>query len=289
MSDQNWITPEKPVYVLCNPPEEGRPTWGLLRGQGSPSLAHLQAVDHWVVVKVISYRNVDLRGERCVEFEDHEILFEGRRSEAIDTLIGLGADPAEISPPIQIKPKTRPLRKPAASAPLSSSCGRLRRYRRLRLCRDRRSWHRAHRRRWLCQSGPRRPGDCPRQALRNGGSRRSRHHDWRRTIQVSGSVGNGGVAIAANGKVRIGNQAVGIVRSGEWVSGGQECIAIGEVVSGGPDSLLIAKRWEHDPETGTSKTHIACGVVGRDGIEPGGGNIRPWMVICIKFKEASDE
>jgi hypothetical protein len=64
MSDENWIVPETPVYVLCNPPEdEDRGyRWGLLWGSGDPSLAHLQSFDYWAVVRVKSCRDMELGG-----------------------------------------------------------------------------------------------------------------------------------------------------------------------------------------------------------------------------------
>jgi hypothetical protein len=286
MSDENWITPEKPVYVVCNPPEDGHPSWGLMWGHGSPSLAHLQAVDHWVVAKVVSYRDVELRGERCVEFEDHEIVFEGRRSEAIDALIALGADPAQVSPQIQIKQDASVAQTGNFGTSIvvadgfadTGACG-------------------------YAETGDRgiaRTGEGGYAKAGNGGmaivqgKRYGTAVAGDRGIAIGEeqfkylSVGDGGVAIAANGKVSIGSQAIGIVRSGEWVSGGHECIAIGEVVSGGPESLLISKRWDYDFEDDKGKMHIACGVVGRDGIEPW----RKYTAkdgVLVKLKETSDE
>ncbi len=97
MSDEDWIVPETPAYVLCNPPEKGSATKGLLWGQGDPKLAHLHSYDYWAVVRVQSYCETENEGRRCVEFKEGETVFEGARTEAINILINLGADPARIS------------------------------------------------------------------------------------------------------------------------------------------------------------------------------------------------
>ena len=103
MSNQDWIRPETPVYVLCNPPEADATIKGLLWGNGDPELARLQSDDYWAISKTHCYRRIDDQGRHCVEFKDYDAVFEGGRAEAISTLINLGADPTRISLDVRIK------------------------------------------------------------------------------------------------------------------------------------------------------------------------------------------
>jgi hypothetical protein len=275
MSEEDWITPEKPVYVLCNPPEEERKDfrWGLLWGNGDPNLANLLPADYWAVVKVNSYREVDLKGSRCVEFKDYEIVFRGSRVEAVNTLVSLGADPARISLDMDVKD--------------NASAARTRSYGTSIVAGDGFAYTGACGYAKAGAGGIARTGEAGYAKAGDGGlaivegKRFGEAIAGDRGIAIGEerfkilTVGNGGTAIATNGKVSVGHESVGIALSGEWVIGGDESIVIGDIVSGGPGSVLISKNLVLDPKTDEYERQVACGIVGRDGI-------RPWVQYTVK-------
>jgi hypothetical protein len=283
MSDENWITPDKPVYVLCGPPDEDDAfRRGLLWGRGNPGRANLGSENHWAVVKIISY--CDWPAHEYITFKDFDLVFEGDRIEAVNKLISLGADPAGISLEIEIREDASVARTgfygtsivtgdgfadAGASGYACAGAGGLAR---------------------VYESGTAVAGDRG-LAIVEGkryGSATAGDHG----IAIGEgrfkrlSVGDGGVAIASSGRLWLGNEGVGI--GDAEIFGREESIAIGGTVYGGPGSVLIARNRVLDPETDEYKWQVACGIVGRDGI-------RPWVQYIVKdgvlvqLKEETDE
>jgi hypothetical protein len=286
MSDRNWIScPEAPVYVLCEPPDESLPPnergehRGLLRGKGDPWLAGLRS-PHWAVAKVPLYYEIESPYGGCVAFDVYEIVFEGKRPEAVRALIGHGADPAEISLEVEIE----------AGLPLSKTG----------------NWGTSV----VCAGGVARSGDRGYSAAGfkgiartgddgyaevashgiawadDGGEARADEGgvaiidgDRYGTAYASDrgiAIGQGrynfvtagivGIAISSiGGKVKVGNHGIAISRAGEGiVRGGEDSIVIGMTVSGGMGSLLVSRRWISDTEAYL----VAFGFVGQNGLQP---------------------
>jgi hypothetical protein len=283
MSDENWITPDKPVYALCDPPgEDDAFRWGLLWGRGNPGRANLGWDNHWAVVKITSYR--ESPADECIEFKDYELVFEGGRVEAVNKLISLGADPAGISLEIEVRED--------ASVALTGfygtsivagdgfadagACGYA--------CAGAGGLARVY------ESGTAVAGDRGLAIVE--GKRYGSATAGDRGIAIGEgrfkrlSVGDGGVAIASSGRLWLGDGGVGI--GDAEIFGREESIAIGGTVYGGPGSVLIARNRVLDPETDEYKWQVACGIVGRDGI-------RPWVQytvqdgVLVQLKEETDE
>jgi hypothetical protein len=263
MNDENWIKPDQPVYVLCPPPEEENAFHtGLLWGRGDPRGASLCWSDRWAVVKVASYR--ESSDQKFIEFKDHELIFEGDRAESVDTLISLGADPADISIEIQIREDASVARTGFCGVSIVAGDG----FADAGACGYARAGDGGIAK--VDASGTAVAGDDGLAIVE--GKRHGTATAGNRGIAIGAgrfkrlSVGEGGIAIAASGKIWLGDNSVGIGDS--EIFGRKDCIAIGSIVSGGPGSLLIARRGEYNSETDEYEKFIACGVVGRDGIQP---------------------
>jgi hypothetical protein len=282
MSDGNWIVPDAPAYVLCNPPEKASTTKGLLWGQGDPDFAGLQSYDYWAVAKVGSYRETEEKGRRCVEFKDHETVFEGTRVEAIKTLISLGADPARISVEVQVKDASEKFNDAAYAR--TGDCG-------TSIVAGfgiARTGHRGHATAtcdgidlidmlgcvaWAGANGYAEAGDGGLAVVDGLGAGTAIAGNGGIAIGQDGFkrlfVGRGGKAVTdIGGKVWVGDHGIGICRLSGTVYGGNESIVIGEVVSGGVGSLLVARKRVY---SGNSEPvwQVAYGFVGRDGIRAG--------------------
>ena len=97
-------------------------------------------------------------------------------------------------------------------------------------------------------------------------------------------AGRGGIAIAQiAGKIWVGNHGIGVCRRSGTVHGGIASIVIGEVVSGGMESLLVARR-RMDIGSGEQQWQVAFGFVGQAGILPG----RLYTVEDTRLIEKSD-
>jgi len=276
MSDENWIVPDAPAYVLCNPPEKGS-LKGLLWGHGDPYFAGLQSYDYWAVAKVGSYREIEEKGRRCVEFKDHETVFEGTRVEAIKTLISLGADPARISLEVTVKDVAEKFSYHAAYV-RTGDCGTsiVADY---GIARTGRRGHAAARWdgidlidmlgciAWADRAGYAQAGDGGLAVIGGGGTAIA--GDGGIVVGLEGLdklfAGKGGKAVShAGGKIWVGDRGIGICRSSGTVYGGNDSIVIGELVSGGTGSLLVARK-----RTSGGEWQVAYGVVVKDGIQPG--------------------
>ncbi|HZQ39579.1 MAG TPA: hypothetical protein VFA87_02260 [Rhizomicrobium sp.] len=263
MSDKDWITPDTPVYVLCKPPEEADvPHMGLLWGRGDPGDVSMCWHDRWAVVKVASYRESTNR--QSIEFKDHELIFEGDRAESVEKLISLGADPAAISIEIQVREGASMARTGFCGTSIvtgdgfadAGACGYAR----------------------AGAGGIAKVGESGTAVAGDGGlavvegKRHGNAIAGNRGIAIGEgrfkrlSVGDRGIAIAASGRIWLGDGSVGIGDSETF--GRNNCIVIGSTVSGGPGSVLIARGGAYNSETDEYETYIACGIVGRDGIQP---------------------
>jgi len=270
MNDENWITPDQPVYVLCKPPEDNDVFhWGLLWGCGNPGRAHLRCDNHWAVVKVASYRK--LLAFECIEFKDYELVFEGDRVQSVAQLVSLGADPAAISVKIEVRDDASLARTGFYGTSIvagdgfadAGACGYA--------CAGAGGIARVD------EAGTAVAGDRGLAIVE--GKRYGTAIAGDQGIAIGEgrfkqlSVGNGGVAIASSGKIWLGDEGVGI--GGTEIFGRENSIAIGEFVSGGPGSVLIARNLVFDPVSDTTERQMACGVVGRDGIQP-------WVQYTVK-------
>jgi hypothetical protein len=280
MSEENWTVPETPAYVLCNPPAQGSDHKGLLWGNGDPEFALLQADDYWAVVKVRCYREIEEKGRRCVEFKDHETIFEGTRADAIKTLIGLGADPARISVELQIKEAAEKFN----YAPVyirTGDCG-------TSIVTDHgiaRAGRRGHATAkcdgidlidmlgciaWAGPHGRAEAGDSGVAIIGGSGTGTAIAGDGGMALSPGGGfqkllVGKAGKAVTEfAGNIWVGDFGIGVCKRTGTVYGGSESIVIGELVSGGPGSLLVARKRTH-PD---GEWQVAYGVAGKDGIKP---------------------
>jgi hypothetical protein len=270
MSDGNWIVPEAPAYVLCNPPEKGSTTKGLLWGQGDPTLAVLHSYDYWAVVRVQSYYETENEGRRCVEFKEGETVFEGARTEAIKILIKLGADPARISVEVQIRDD--PVKFRDGPYVRTGDCGTsiVPDY---GIARAGLLGHAAAGEEgiaWAGMGGNAHVGVGGLAIVGGGGMATAGNGGT--AIGSSGLnklfVGRGGVAITGpSGRIWVGDRGIGISRRSGTVYGGSESIVIGEIVSGGAGSLLVARKLISD-DGSTREWQVAYGIVGQDGIRP---------------------
>jgi hypothetical protein len=286
VSDKNWIScPDAPVYVLCEPLDESVPPAdrgehrGLLWGKGDPLLAGLRSFV-WAVAKVANYYEMESQYGGCVFFDTHEIVFEGKRQEAVRSLIDYGADPAEISVEVDIGAGLTVAKTGNWGTSVASSGG-------VAMSGDRgyaeagfkgiartndAGYAEAASRgiAWADEGGEARADEGGVAII--DGDRYGSATASRRGIAIglgrynTVKAGEGGIAIAmSNGKVSVGDHGIAVSSRGDGeVYGGEHSIVVGRVVSGGLGSLLVSRRWI--PETNTVHTAFDC--VGQNQILP---------------------
>lgn len=280
MNNGNWIAPHLPAYILCNPPQKNSTIRGLLWGEGDADLAQLQSYDYWAVVQARAYREIEENGRRCVEIKEHDMVFEGARAEAVRTLIALGADPARISVEVQVRAAAEKfsydgayLRTGDGGTSILTDYG---------IARAGRRGHASAKCdgidlidmldgiAWAGSRGYAEAGDGGLAIIDAMGE----------GLAIAGIggiavargafhklfVGRGGKAVAEiGGKIWVGDHGVGICQVSGTAYGGDESIVIGEIVSGGMGSLLVARKRAFEPDA----WEVAYGIVGKDGIKAG--------------------
>jgi len=254
---RDWIFPSKPVCVLVDSHFLSQGVCqGLLWGEGEPALFGSNSY-HWAVVEVRSY----CEGVASVTFGEYDIVFEGDRAGAVRTLIERGADPARISVQTDVKGSGGVAKTGSYGASIAGPHGIART--------NERGVAKAgdHGLAWAGEDGWAEAGDNG-VAIISGSGLFGEAQAGREAIAIalgSGkkvSAGAGGIAIAAGeGEALVADKGIAI---GRRASGSSHSIVIGEEVFGGEGSLLVSRR--PDPESGSD--HVACGLVGQNGIKP---------------------
>jgi hypothetical protein len=267
MNDENWVRPETPVYVLCNPPETNANIKGLLWGNGDPDLARLQSDDYWAISKTHCYRRIEEEGRHCVEFKDYEAVFEGGRAEAISMLINLGADRARISVEVHIKDDSSFVRTGDGGTSVAGDRGIARAGRRGYAAAGKQAVA------WAEHVGYAEVEDGGVAITDNFGGGSAIAGDGGVAIGQGGFnklfAGKGGIAVAQiAGKIWVGDHGIGVCRRSGTVYGGGASVVVGETVSGDMASLLVARR-RVDTGGGEHEWQVAYGFVGQAGIFPG--------------------
>jgi hypothetical protein len=273
-----------PVRVVYN---------GLLWGSGSPELAGLRS-RYWAVAKIGAFTNIVHGNLRAVRFEQFELVFHGKPAEALNTIIALGADPDQFSFDFSIAGENEVASTGEWGVAQSGDYG---------IANSRSNgWSQVGE--WgVARAGCAGFADASAFGLavadENGeaiaGEDGIAISDGKRF--GSAFAGEGGIAIGRGrfkiveagaagiaiayiaGKATAGRRGIAVCEP-DNAHVGQEGIAIGKVVSGGPGSYLVATRGYF--EDGTQD--FAAGIVGRGGVQP----YTRYVCINGKLRPASD-
>ena len=294
------ITPDAPVYVLCgcretpdlavwpaSGPIEAR-SWapdaspiggllGLLWGAGDPGSADMDTA-LWAVVKVDAYVEIGDPARGAVKFQRGEVVFRGIRPEAVDKMVSLGAPAFAMATAVSVTAEHSAASVTDWGVAEAGDFGAA-------VAGDH-GWARAG------VGGVAKTGfnGFSRVAARGvavadeageaaAGEDGVAVSDGKRygsadTGDFGVSVGRGrfklattgdhGVAVAGvGGRAKAGSSGVAVCKFDEAMVE-RNGVAVGELVSGGPGSLLVAVKWDGDAEL----FRYATGMVGEAGVEP---------------------